>query len=184
MGKYFEIFLNFVVSPKEAIQQIKQTNYIKLGAVIFILTFLTIIAEQAIIINTQISFSFFNIWQFLSEIFIIFTILILITAWVHFISSFFSNENNIRTTLTVFFMSFIPLFFSFPLKIVFTVWFPFPFLWYLTITFLTFIWIFSLFVISVKNVYSLNKTQTFIVIFSPFVLVALFSILVLFSTRL
>jgi len=184
MEKYFDLFLNFVVSPKEAIQQIKKDNYLGFGAVIFIFAILAEVAGQAFLMARWTGFSTFHIREFLLGIFIVFVFLILVTAWVHFVSSFFSRENNIRTTLAVFLMCFIPLFFSFPLKIIFTTWLPFPLLWYLIITFLTSLWIFSLFVISIKNVYSLTKNQTFIVIFSPLILIVLFSILTLFSTRL
>ncbi|MFN3966909.1 MAG: hypothetical protein ACK4JE_04355, partial [Endomicrobiia bacterium] len=95
----------------------------------------------------------------------------------HFVSSFFSKENNIKTILTVFLMCFSPLFFSFPLVVIFTTWLPAGFFWYLTINFFTFMWILSLFVMSIKNIYLLNRKQTFFVIFSPLILLGLIAII-------
>lgn len=171
MEKYFDLFLSFIVSPKETIQQIKQNDYIKFGIIVFILSILCFAVQNVLVFNESFVF------VFLLEVFFISIFLIFFISWVHFVSSFFSKENNIKTILTVFLMCFSPLFFSFPLVVIFTTWLPAGFFWYLTINFFTFMWILSLFVMSIKNIYLLNRKQTFFVIFSPLILLGLIAII-------
>ncbi len=173
MEKYFDIFLNFIVSPKETIQQIKHQNYIKFGTFIFILAILCLTGQQVLISKSNF------VSAFLLNVCVASSILIAFTSWVHFVSSFFSDACNIKTSITVFLMCFSPLFFSFPLAAIFATWMPVPFFWYLIINFLIFVWIVSLFIIGIKNIYSLNKKQVYLVVFSPLVLIGLFVLIFL-----
>ncbi|MBU0952158.1 MAG: hypothetical protein KKH91_04965 [Elusimicrobia bacterium] len=178
MEKYISLTLDFILSPKNTIEKLKQNNLPGFALFIFILAVFTQALANQVVLSADSSHSVPLLYiNFLFWLAVLLSIFVLYLAWIHFVSSMFHKEGNIKTAITAGALCFIPLFLAFPFSSIFAAFSPSPVEWYSGLMSIIGLWILILFFISIKNTYSLSGSQTITILISPIVFIPVFLVI-------
>jgi len=172
MEKYISLTLDFILSPKSTVEQIKQSNLTGFALFVLILAVFTQTVSNQVVLSADSSHSVPLLYlNFLFCVSLSLLALFLYLAWIHFVSNLFHKEGNIKTAITTGALCFIPLFVAFPFSSIFAAFSPSPVEWYSGFMSIIVLWMLILFFISIKNTYSLSGSQAITILLSPVIFI-------------
>ncbi|MEW6042488.1 MAG: hypothetical protein AB1633_13295, partial [Elusimicrobiota bacterium] len=142
MIKTLLLLVDFISSPKTAIEEIRVITNLYRDVLVLLLAFLSQQAAGSLIfLNSGKQSLLIFCMTFLLTFSVLIITLVIFCAWSHFLAGLFNAQSNVKILLAAICLSFAPLFFLLPVSSILLVWIPNFTGWYVFTVFIVYLWI-------------------------------------------